>query len=227
MSLHRYAPKRDTNEPAIRARFKVHGWHTEAVSQKGMPDLIVVDLNDRRRTEFVDVKDGKGQPTKDQVKKWAELHALGIPVYVVRSEADVDELVAGELLPWAPWGAEVRSMEREDKRGDIRAPRPHGDDRRLPQPSTVKGERKLGTNSGMKRSRCGKNGCTRLRPCITHDSAYTGKLPLASSYISPRAKPVDAAKEAEAFAPPPKRLPCLDPDKMNGAGDQFPGSDYD
>lgn len=112
MSLNRFNPRRDENEPEIRKRFVAHGWHTEQVSGKGMPDLLVwpgyLALGSGRRIEsghvvlMVDVKMPKGKLKPAQEKKWTELSERGIPVYVVRTEAEVDALVRGELEPWAP-----------------------------------------------------------------------------------------------------------------------------
>lgn len=104
MSLHRYAAARDKNEPTIRKRFAHHGWHTEQVSGAGMPDLVAFNLHSTFHpgVRLVDVKMPKGALKPAQVKKWAALRALGIPVYVVRTEADVDALVGGTLEPWSP-----------------------------------------------------------------------------------------------------------------------------
>lgn len=108
MSIHRHAARRDANEPAIRTRFSSLGWHTEQLSGAGMPDLIVFHMGGHARpypagtvVSLVDVKMPKGKVTPEQMKKWTELHGKGIPVYVVRTEADVDALVGGTLEPWA------------------------------------------------------------------------------------------------------------------------------
>lgn len=107
--LARHAARRDENEPQIRKRFAAHGWHTEQVSGKGMPDLLCWPPEyghplrwPLQSTFLVDVKMPKGKLEPAQEKKWAELAEKGIPVYVVRSEADVDALVRGELEPWKP-----------------------------------------------------------------------------------------------------------------------------
>jgi hypothetical protein len=105
----RTAAKRDDNEPEIRERFAHHGWHTEALSDAGMPDLLCWPPEDKRgwalgltTSALVDVKERLGKPTKPQVKKWTALHTLGVPVYIARSEADVDAIVAGTAEAWAP-----------------------------------------------------------------------------------------------------------------------------
>lgn len=107
--LARHAARRDENEPEIRKRFAAHGWHTEQVSGKGMPDLVcmksVRHFGQTRPTPVLflcDVKMPKGRLKPAQEKKWTELAEKGIPVYVVRTEADVDALVRGELDPWRP-----------------------------------------------------------------------------------------------------------------------------
>lgn len=121
MSLNRYAPKRDKSEPTIRARFSQHGWHTEALSGKGLPDLLCMKADAHAyipgarwepRYLLVDVKEPKGKPTPAQVEKWKALSTKGIPVYVARTEADVDAIVAGSAEPWGV-------MEAKPKRGTV------------------------------------------------------------------------------------------------------------
>lgn len=110
MSIHRFAAKRDDNEPAIRARFATHGWHTEQLSGAGMPDLLCWALHDARSvithpsligSVLVDVKMPGKKATKAQVEKWTALSEKGIPVYVASTEADVDAIVGGTATPWA------------------------------------------------------------------------------------------------------------------------------
>lgn len=109
MSLNRYAPKRDKNEGEIRKRFAHHGWHTEQLSGSGMPDLLAVTWHTRdsmnvpwRSMVLVDVKEPKGKVTPAQDKKWTALLEKGIPVYVARTESDVDAIAAGTAEPWRP-----------------------------------------------------------------------------------------------------------------------------
>jgi hypothetical protein len=109
MSLNRYAPKRDSNEKQIRARFAHHGWHTEQLSGSGMPDLLAVTWHTRdsmnvpwRSMVLVDVKEPKGKVTPAQEKKWAALLEKGIPVYVARTDADVDAIASGTAEAWRP-----------------------------------------------------------------------------------------------------------------------------
>jgi hypothetical protein len=114
------ASRRDDNEPEIRKRFAAHGWHTEALSAAGMPDLLAYpprpSLLGFTQVKHVDVKGAKGKSTPAQREKWTALSEKGIPVYVCRNSGDVDALVAGNLQPWAPWEDEVRRMGREAKR---------------------------------------------------------------------------------------------------------------
>jgi hypothetical protein len=152
MSLHRYAARRDENEPEIRARFARHGWHTEQVSGTGMPDLIcmkaVRHFGQTRAAPVLflcDVKTQTGGFKPAQVKKWTELAAKGIPVYVARTEADVDAIVGGTAEPWghketrgkAPAtvtsdaGKRLRAVRKPGK-GEKRAPRPAYDPPRKP-----------------------------------------------------------------------------------------------
>lgn len=110
MSLNRYAPKRDDNEPELRAHFAFRGWHTEQRSQSGGWDLDAYAPFGCHPTApllarvvvHVDVKGKNGKLTEAQVEKWTALAALGIHVYVVRTETDVDALVEGRLEPWRP-----------------------------------------------------------------------------------------------------------------------------
>jgi hypothetical protein len=96
----------------------------------------------------------------------------------------------GGVAPPLPVGRPV------ERKGTIRAPRPHGNTKR------------------EKRHRCAKNGCRKLLPCAEHshhlmpgtgESGGTKRAPKAA-YTPPRAVPVSAAKEAEeTFAPAPER----------------------
>lgn len=111
MSLHRVNPRRDANEPEIRARFAMHGWHTEQRSSAGGWDLdayprigVTAALRTGKVVVHVDVKDRTGKPTPAQVEKWSALAAKGIPVYVAHTWEDVDAIVSGTAEPWRPMG---------------------------------------------------------------------------------------------------------------------------
>ena len=114
MSLNRHNPRRDANEPAIRKRFEEHhGWHTEPRSSSGGWDLDCYQppYGGWRIVIHVDVKTPTGKVTKPQEKKWKAMREKGIPVYVVRTEADVDALVGGTLGAWEPSTGKVRSLK--------------------------------------------------------------------------------------------------------------------
>lgn len=127
-SARRRANRRDDNEPEIRKRFAAHGWHTETLSAPGMPDLLALatEIGPLLSAALVDVKGVKGKPTPAQVEKWTALAAAGIPVYVCRTRADVDALVAGTLEAWEPDTREVDAFARRLSSGTVRAPQPHG-----------------------------------------------------------------------------------------------------
>jgi hypothetical protein len=100
--------RRDKNEPEIMQRFRHHGWHPEQVSGNRQWDLNTYPPHQpsERVTGaatlvfHVDVKGPKGKVEKAQRGKWKALSEKGIPVYVCRTEKDVDALVRGELEPW-------------------------------------------------------------------------------------------------------------------------------
>jgi hypothetical protein len=97
--------KRDANEPKIIRRFSLHGWHAEQISGNRLWDLICWPGGKHlavRASWLVDVKAEDGKVTPAQTEKWSDLAAKGIPVYVVRTEADVDAIVAGTAAPWGP-----------------------------------------------------------------------------------------------------------------------------
>lgn len=202
MSLNRYNPRRDANEPEIRKRFVHHDWHTEQLSGAGMPDLLAWPWEPpttERRSIFVDVKDGDGKPTGPQVKKWTNLRVLGIPVYVVRTEADVDALVAGTLEPWGPeprMPQTIPAIRREEweAAGERRAPRPHGNTKRA-----CKGDAAKARSSGKARLRTVADAIAERSEKRLVEKGYIGQAVV--NYAPPRSTPVDAAKEAEVLAP--------------------------
>lgn len=218
--------RRDKNEPEIMARFQTHGWHPEQVSGNRQWDLNVYPAKPTMTGTnnpcftlvcHVDVKGPKGKVEEAQREKWKALAEKGIPVYVVRTEADVDALVRGDLHPWAPWEDEVRGMGREAKTGSIRAPRPHGN---------VKRERKPACDCGYIVGRLKTNGghsvacATRYAVRVTSsgydpanpprgDVDVRTQLPgkVRKEWRPPQSVPVDASKvAAETFAPLPLDL---------------------
>lgn len=210
MALHRRAAKRDDNEPGIRSRFKFHGWHTETLSASGMPDLMVFHVRAHAsgmgfepRTYLVDVKGKDGAPTKPQREKWAALAEKGIPVYVVRAEADVDALVRGVLEPWRP-----------EVLGSLRAPLPHGTVRREPGRTPLHNLRSP-PRSGPKAGRTDYSEacCPVARPCSEHLATQRAKVreageSMARTSVEARDEARRAHAEAEAIKGGPLRVRC-------------------
>lgn len=208
--------KRDSNEPEIMKRFMSYGWHCEQISGNRLWDLLVWPGGARERiaqfhihggalrTYLVDVKEPKGGVTEAQEKKWAELHAKGIPVYIARTEADVDAIVAGTAKPWEPERKHpVLTSERVSKALRASAPAVLATVaadagkrlRVVRQPGTGRrrASRTVSFNEAMdalvperKRAQprpayetphkhlCGKNGCRKHRPCAGHDGTMKG-----------------------------------------------------
>lgn len=182
MSLNRFNPRRDDNEPLIRARFATHGWHTEQVSGAGMPDLLCWSAR-RLDVLLVDVKMPGKKATKAQVEKWTALSGKGIPVYVASTEADVDAIVGGTATPWQP-----RTTERDVIDALHKAVRPTA--KRRPVPPAVVGKKVPGIHH-----------CLAKRCFVPMDG--TSLYCVKHGYTPPRSTPVDApALAAETFASP-------------------------
>lgn len=133
----------------------------------------------KRRVYLADVK-MPGKPTTDpQEKAWEEAATKACcSVFILRTPEDAVKMLNDALPPWEP----ETSVEGKDF-------------------TTLPGGYK-------KRHRCGKNGCRRLRPCVTHDDTQTARRLMQENYTPPRSTFVDAAKEAEAFAPPVTEWRC-------------------
>jgi hypothetical protein len=87
--------KIDSNQTAVVDAFRSHGClvHSLAPMGRGCPDLLV---HFRGFTWLVEVKRPKGKLTADQIG----FKDQGWPVHVVRSEADVQELVNHGRVTW-------------------------------------------------------------------------------------------------------------------------------
>jgi len=199
MTLHRFAAKRDDNEPTIRKRFSHHGWHTEQLSGKGMPDLLcwprqaATPCPPSERclalSVLVDVKEPTGKPTAAQVLKWQALKDKGIPVYVARTPEDVDAIVAGTAEPWGLMEARPRKKRGKalatvvaDASGPLRLVRPEG--------------------VGQRRGRAVEFNDAMAKLLAEQATQPPKKRAPRPSYTPPRTLP-DVAQEAEAFAPAP------------------------
>lgn len=66
MSLHRYAAKRDENEPQVVRVLEACGWKVEKLSGKGVPDLL---CGWHRKMMLVEVK-MPGEKLNDVQEKW-------------------------------------------------------------------------------------------------------------------------------------------------------------
>jgi hypothetical protein len=89
--------KIDGNQAQVVDAFKSHGCLVESLAPmgNGIPDLLVT--NPRHGVIWlVEVKRPKAKLTEDQVR----FQSLGWPVHVVRSEADVQELVMKGRVTW-------------------------------------------------------------------------------------------------------------------------------
>lgn len=204
MSIARRSAKRDAAEPAIVSALEALGCVVWRVSGKGLPDLVVFCRKGRnpdgsiRRTTFVaDVKGPKEKATPAQEEKWTALLNLGFSVFILHTPEDAAKMLNNALQPWEPSPTVVRKV--------------------LPQGQTYASPRKGDAANAREEVTIRTPLGPRTRKPNPH-------------YTPPRSTPVDAANEAEAtFAAVEQRRSkvCLDPDKMKGAGDQFPGSDYD
>lgn len=99
----RRAAKVDANQSAIVAALRGLGALVEPMHAVGggFPDLLVMH---RGRTFLVEVKDGGKPPsarklTPDQVTWHAAAESRGIPVHIVKSEAEAIELLRGANDP--------------------------------------------------------------------------------------------------------------------------------
>ncbi len=87
--------KVDTNHSALVEVFRAHGCLVQSLAPlgRGVPDLLV---HFRGFTWLVEVKRPKGKLTSDQVT----FQDRGWPVHVVKSEADVQELIHKGKVTW-------------------------------------------------------------------------------------------------------------------------------
>ncbi len=123
MSLHRYNPKRDKNEPAIVKTLEANGCLVWPLSGKGIPDLLVFYRRKNakgaeleRRTFVADVKGAKEKPTPAQVEKWTALTALGFSVFVLRTPEDAVAMLNNALQPWEPPAGTLATLGNVMKR---------------------------------------------------------------------------------------------------------------
>ena len=84
MSLNRYNPKRDKNEPEIIEAFREEGFFVQPLSGRRVPDLLVGYSG---YFFLVEGKSEKGTLTPDQEGFFDEAEEHNLPVYICRSAA--------------------------------------------------------------------------------------------------------------------------------------------
>lgn len=237
--------KRDANEPDIIKVLRAHGCVVMQLSGKGIPDLLVL----RNGTKWLaDVK-MPGKPTTEaQEELWGEAATKArCAVFILRTPEDAVAMLNNALQPWEPTPSVAGVCS---KRHHVRSAH---DKRR----GCTKAHPRIGAcgcrgGEGTPRESDAAKARKKVKPSSEVLTALASLLP-SPGYTPPRsARPkhspdceqayhkddrepctcgaLDSAKEAEAtfaLAEPLRSNVCLDPDKMNGAGDQFPGSDYD
>ena len=92
MSLNRYNPKRDDNEPLLIDYLRKAGCVVQRLSGPDIPDLLV---GHRGRWLLLEVKGPKGKLTAPQILFHGAAAALNLPCYTVSTPADVQRVLAG------------------------------------------------------------------------------------------------------------------------------------
>ena len=105
MSLLRWNPRRDTREPEVIAALKAVSAVVRQLSGKGVPDLLV---GYKRQWYLVEVKSPKGGATAAQTVFFAEADRQRLPVFILRSAAEVLTWVQQQGKPPTAIGSEAR-----------------------------------------------------------------------------------------------------------------------
>lgn len=201
MSVHRYAAKRDENEPDIIKALRAHGCVVWQLSGKGIPDLLVLQ---KGKKWLADVKMPGKPTTKPQEDAWEEAATKArCSVFILRTPEDAARMLNNALHPWEPAPPEVvfciaMGCGEYPRHGTLHCAR------HAPRKGDAAKRRK--TPALKVYQHCSVNGCERGERCGKVVATSTGMghaiRPLSESYTPPRSKPVDAAKEAEGtFAP--------------------------
>jgi len=222
MSLHRRAAKRDANEGTIVKALEAHGCVVWRLSGKGIPDLLVLH---KGKKWLADVKGAKEKATPAQAEAWEKAATQArCAIFILRTPEDAGAMLNNALAPWEPVVAGSIRAPLPHANIRLRSEREIIKERHLARETLASGMQP------RKRQRCGKNGCKRGLPCVNHtkpwemihvssghatpacDCGYiVGRLKTngghkegcaVNGYTPPRSMPVDAAKEAEVFAPP-------------------------
>ena len=88
------APKRDRNEPEIRAALERFGYTSWPLSDRDIPDLLCVK---RGKIILVEVKFAKAKLSEGQQRFFYSSQILGFPAYVVRELKDIELMDAAEF----------------------------------------------------------------------------------------------------------------------------------
>lgn len=191
MSLHRRAAKRDAAEPVIVETLEAHGCIVWRLSGKGLTDLVVFHPKARkadgfgthRHTFVADVKGPKEKATPAQEEKWGALTALGFAVFILRTPEDATKMLNNALEPWEP--------------SDLTLPSER-------HPALITAAKRAAKRYAPRKGDAAK---ARGNDVTAYErKVRIGKAPMAvdlvvSGYTPPLSTPVDAAKEAEVFAP--------------------------
>lgn len=192
MSLHRRAAKRDENEPTLVDTLEAHGCVVWRLSGKGLPDLLVMR---KGRKWLADVKMPGKPTTKPQEDLWEEAATKArCAVFILRTPEDAVAMLNDALPPWEPSLRHPCTVEGKLKPASNPTPRKGGSAK-----ARAKGRHALKVYQ-----HCAVEGCERGEKCGKIGTGGMGHAirPLAENYTPPRSTTVDAAKEAEAFAPP-------------------------
>jgi hypothetical protein len=100
MSVHRYAAKRDENEPDIIKALRANGCVVWQLSGKGIPDLLVLH---KGKKWLADVKMPGKPTTKPQEDAWEEAATKArCSVFILRTPEDAVKMLNNALQPWEP-----------------------------------------------------------------------------------------------------------------------------
>lgn len=105
MSLLRWNPRRDAREPEVIAAFKTVSAVVRQLSGKGVPDLLV---GYQRQWFLVEVKAPGRGTTAAQTVFFAEADRQRLPVFILRSAAEVLTWVQKQGKPPTATGSGVR-----------------------------------------------------------------------------------------------------------------------
>lgn len=214
----RLNPRRDANEPALKAYVEAMGYVVMQVSGKGLPDWVLMGAGFSERKWLVDVKTRTGYFKPAQIAQWTAWESKGINVYVVRTRGDVDALLRGELPPWSPEDA-ARARPHKPHIPGVSKALKHGDLCQMNHCLTSKAKGSmLCTKHGPTKTQQGWAGKGQTKACGCLRSI--GRCEHSGPYDPRREEKACAATQkryaslgapavaAETFAPAPLRCGC-------------------